>query len=283
MIGRTEYLAALDRAMSRAAAGEPQWVLLAGDGGIGKTRLAREFAARAGSAGHRVLWGECVPSQAGELPYAPIAGALRELYAADALGGAGRELAQLLPALREAGSRAIAPEPGAQARLFELLLDLLGRLAQEAPIVFVIEDLHWADRATQDVLRFLARNVVDQRLLVVLTQRTDEAAVSASLATLLVELGRSDRMHRIELAPLTREETARQLARHREPGTGTRRTGLRVVGGKSLLRRGAAGLQRGRNAEYSTPDRSARRAAAAPGRSVGSGANAAPHRGDRGT
>src|SRR5215217_633010 len=73
LVGRSEPLAALMHALDDA----PRVVLLAGDAGMGKTRLASEFAARAAAAGARVLWGECVPMQAGELPYAPFATAMR--------------------------------------------------------------------------------------------------------------------------------------------------------------------------------------------------------------
>ena len=79
MVGREDALAALEAALERAAEGSPRLVLVAGDAGVGKTRLARELAGRADTAGREVLWGECVPVQAGELPYAPIVAALRGL------------------------------------------------------------------------------------------------------------------------------------------------------------------------------------------------------------
>ena len=69
--GRDDVLAVLETALERAADGNPRLALVAGDAGVGKTRLAREPAGRAGSLGREVLWGECVPVQAGELPYAP--------------------------------------------------------------------------------------------------------------------------------------------------------------------------------------------------------------------
>src|ERR671921_674252 len=147
MVGRSETLAALAAALERA----PAVVLVAGDAGIGKTRLVREFTAAAEAA---VLWGDCVPMQAGELPYAPFTAALRGI-------------AEPAPTvLREPGD--------ARAQRFEAVVSALGRLARDGPVVLVIEDLHWADEATQDLLRFLVRNLEGMPLLVVITVRTDE-------------------------------------------------------------------------------------------------------------
>ncbi len=183
MVGRSETLAALTLALAHF----PRVVLVAGDAGIGKTRLVREFAATAEAT---VLWGDCVPMQAGELPYAPFATALRGLIA---------------PA------PPTAAEPGAaRAQRFEAVVSALGRLALDGPVVLVIEDLHWADAATQDLLRFLVRNLGELELLVVVTVRTDEPHVPAPLQRLIAELTRS--AERLDLEPLSREQTARQLA-----------------------------------------------------------------------
>ena len=199
-VGRTDTQAALVAALAQASAGEPQLVLVAGEAGIGKTRMAGELAARAVTSGHRVLWGECVPLQAGELPYAPIVAALRGQEHGD-------ELAALLAELRNGrGAAAHAP-----AQLFELLLGALGRLADTTPTLLVVEDVHWADRATQDLLRFLARNLRDERLLLVVTLRTDEPPAPAPLRTLLAELGRSPRVERLDLERLTPADTALQV------------------------------------------------------------------------
>ena len=205
MVGREDALAVLEAAMERAAHGSPRLVLVAGDAGLGKTRLARELAARAASASSEVLWGDCVPVQAGELPYAPIVAALRGLRSPGPVHG---ELARLLPELGRAPEPTAAPH--AQARLFELLLGLLGRLGAEAPVLLVIEDLHWADGATQDLLRFLARNLRDERLLLLVTLRADDV-VAPTLLELVGELTRSPCAERLDLEPLTHEATALQV------------------------------------------------------------------------
>ena len=200
-VGRTDTVAALDDALAQVAAGDPRLVLVAGEAGIGKTRMARELADRARADGHRVLWGECVPLQAGELPYAPIVAALRGLD--------DDELEGLVAQLREGRDAAGAQVP---AQLFELLLRALGRLAEETTTVFVIEDVHWADAATQDALRFLARNLRRERLLFVVTLRTDEPDVPAPLRELLAELARSAHGERLDLARLSAADTALQVA-----------------------------------------------------------------------
>jgi predicted ATPase len=154
-VGRARELAALQAALERAAGGEAAAVFVAGESGVGKTRLLRELARCAQAAGARVLRGDCVAFGAGELPYAPIAGALRGLIreigpeAFDELAGARRdELARLLPELGDARAAigwegvAATGEPLEQARLFGLLRALLDQLAADAPVVFVVDDLH---------------------------------------------------------------------------------------------------------------------------------------------
>ena len=205
-VGRTDTLAALDGALTQVSEGAAQLVLLAGEAGIGKTRMAHELADRARERGQRVLWGECVPMQAGELPYAPLVAALRGRGAET-----GVALDRLLTELRDGRGGGAPATPQAPARLFELLLGALGRLAETTPTVVVVEDIHWADHATQDLVRFLARNLRDERLLILATLRTDEPA-PPGLRDLLAELARSARVERLELTRLTAEDTALQVA-----------------------------------------------------------------------
>jgi predicted ATPase len=157
-VGRRPELDRLGSALSDAVAGRPSAVLLAGDAGVGKTRLVAEFSARATSSGARVLAGGCVPVGEAGLPFAAVVEMLRRLVqtvgrpAFETLAGRGRgDLARLVPDLGPVALAASDPsaDPWAQARIFELLLGLLGRLADQSPVVFVIEDLHWADEATR--------------------------------------------------------------------------------------------------------------------------------------
>jgi AAA ATPase domain len=125
----------------------------------------------------RVLVGGCVPVGEGALPYAPIVEALRALLTEvgvstvrELVGPSWPELARLLPALGEPDRTG----PAQQARLFELLLGLLERLSGRAPLVLAVEDLHWADQSTRDLLAFLVRNLRRERVLLVVTYRNDE-------------------------------------------------------------------------------------------------------------
>jgi DNA-binding CsgD family transcriptional regulator/tetratricopeptide (TPR) repeat protein len=216
VVGRVQELRLLEVARERAVNGEPAVVLVGGEAGVGKTRLVAELAARCGAEGMRVLYGGCVPVGGEGLPYAPVVEALRALP--DELGADGvrelagpswRELARLLPGLGE-------PEVGpagqaAQARLFELLLRLLARLSEQTPVALVVEDLHWADQSTRDLLAFLVRNLRRKGVLVVVTYRNDEPG-QQRLGPYLAELDRGGPVQRLELPRLDRAETATQLA-----------------------------------------------------------------------
>ena len=167
LVGRGAEVAQLRAAFERAAAGQPAVVLVAGEAGVGKTRLVTGLLGEAGQLGAVVLTGGCMDVGEGELAYAPIVEALRPLAAVmgpeeleRVLGGAHGELARLVPELGppaggEAADAALAP-----TRLFELLLGVLHRLAERRPVLLVVEDLHWADQSTRDLLGFLARTCV---------------------------------------------------------------------------------------------------------------------------
>src|SRR5215204_6025166 len=179
-VGRFEELQTLEAARRRAADADPAVVLVGGEAGVGKTRLVAELTARCAIEGTRVLVGGCVPVGDGALPYAPIVEALRALLGEvgvgavrELVGPSWPELARLLPALG-ASDRTGPSDQTIQARLFELLLGLLGRLGEQAPLVLVVEDLHWADRSTRDLLAFLVRNLRRERVLVAATYRNDE-------------------------------------------------------------------------------------------------------------
>jgi DNA-binding CsgD family transcriptional regulator/tetratricopeptide (TPR) repeat protein len=214
-VGRVEELRLLEAARERAANGEPAVVLVGGEAGVGKTRLVAELTARCATDGTRVLVGGCVPVGGDGLPYAPIVEALRPLPAelgvdtVRELGGPSwRELARLLPSLGEPDGG--PPGQAAQARLFELLLGLLARLSERTPIALVVEDLHWSDQSTRDLLAFLVRNLRQNRVLLVVTYRSDEPR-SDRLWSWLAELDRGGPVQRLQLPRLDRAQTAAQL------------------------------------------------------------------------
>jgi DNA-binding NarL/FixJ family response regulator len=218
-VGRSGELAELEAALADAAEGQPWLVFVAGDSGVGKTRLLSELSVRARESGALVLSGDSVDLGEGELPYAPVVTALRGLGrerhpVLDELPPRVRaELATLMPELgppadadRSAGAGA------AQARLFEALLWLLDRLGRDAPVLLMIEDVHWADRATRSFLTFLGRSLCREHVLVVASYRSDELHRRHPLRPLLAELERDTRSRRIDLPPLSRDELAEQLA-----------------------------------------------------------------------
>ena len=220
LIGRTGELAELEAAFSAAADGHPSIAFVAGESGVGKSRLVSELSARVKARGGRTLCGECVELGEGELPYAPLVAALRPLSrdgdaVLDVVGEAARaELATLLPELGAPGGPARSEEGAgaAQRRLFEALLALLERLGRESPVLLLLEDIHWADSSTRSFLAFVARAMSTERVLAVCTYRSDELHRRHPLRPLLAELERDPSARRIELARLTRRELSDQLA-----------------------------------------------------------------------
>ena len=160
-VGRAAELAELSAALEASAAGTPSLALVAGESGVGKSRLAGELTRTARETGARVLSGDCVELGEGELPYAPLVGALRRIAregdpAFDALPASQRaDLASILPGLgSDAPEEAAAAE---QVRVFEALLAVFDAMSEEQPLLVVIEDLHWADSSTRGFVQFLAR------------------------------------------------------------------------------------------------------------------------------
>ncbi|MFI9810315.1 AAA family ATPase [Streptomyces sp. NPDC052301] len=214
-VGRNDELDTLNEAFARAAAGEPQALLLGGEAGVGKTRLVEEFTD--GMARRAVVAvGGCVEIGADGLPFAPFSSALRALRDAlpqeftAAASGQEEELARLLPDLGE--TTAGRHDEQGMARLFELTARLLERVAADHPVVLVLEDLHWADASTRHLLAYLFRTLRAGRLLVLATYRSDDIHRRHPLRPLLAELDRLRTVRRIELARFTREEVGRQIA-----------------------------------------------------------------------
>ncbi|MFC4910798.1 helix-turn-helix transcriptional regulator [Actinomadura gamaensis] len=213
MVGRAGQLDLLTEALAAA----PGAVLVGGEAGLGKTRLVREFGA-AVKDGARMLVGGCLELGSEGLPFAPFTTVLRGLVrdvgvdgVAELLPhGAPGKLARLLPEFGEPESDAASGEE--RARLFETMLTLLERLAERSPVALVIEDAHWADRSTRDLLSFLIRNVGAAPLLIVVTYRSDELHRTHPLRPLLAELARLDRVRRLDLPRLSREEVGELVA-----------------------------------------------------------------------
>lgn len=214
--GRREELARLDAAFGVVRSGAATAVLLTGDAGIGKSRLVEEFAGRARDVGGQVVAGGCVDLGPDGLPYAPLVEVLRTLVREhgtgrilELAGPTASELAHLLPTLAGDGVVPVVSK-ASHARLYLALTALFEGLARRYPLVLVVEDLHWADGSTRDLLSLLVRNVRGAVLLV-LTLRSDEQPRGHPLRTFVAELQRAG-VRRITVAALDRADQALQIS-----------------------------------------------------------------------
>ncbi|MGN6867721.1 MAG: helix-turn-helix transcriptional regulator [Solirubrobacteraceae bacterium] len=218
-VGRGTELSSLIAGLESAAAGEPVVVLVGGEAGVGKTRLVEEAAARARAEEARVLAGSCIEVGGEGLPLSPVVDVLRTLMRQmppddleEILGPARIELARLLPELDPHTPASGAPA-GAEgnARVLELVFGVIQRLAVDRPLMLVLEDLHWADRSTLDLVALLVRALRAARVLLVISFRSDELQRGHPLRSLVTGWERVRSVRRIELQRFTREEVASQL------------------------------------------------------------------------
>jgi DNA-binding CsgD family transcriptional regulator len=210
-IGRESELARLRAALERSAAGAPQTVLLGGEAGVGKTRLVEEFARRSAV---RLAVGSCIEVGGDGVPYAAFTGALRSLDEAHLVSCGGWERDELSRLLPEFGSAPPAriDDQFARSRLFEAVRAVLVGAAVEQPLILLLDDLHWADRATRDLFGYLARVLRGDRVLLVGTYRDDELHRGHPLRPLIAELARVRDVERIDLCRFSRHESALHLA-----------------------------------------------------------------------
>ncbi|MGY1834014.1 AAA family ATPase [Blastococcus sp. SYSU DS0510] len=233
LVGRAEELAHLLAQVERAVAGRACATLLAGDAGVGKTRLLDELSRRATERGLRVLTGHCVDLGDVGLPYLPFVDLLRPVAADPDLAPASREnpvLAGLIAGRpgavvpvrppadgQDLGSplpHRAAPQPVEDGRLqlFESVAGLLCELAAAGPLLVLLEDVHWADRSSRDLLRYLLARLSDEPIAVVASYRADDLHRRHPLRPLLAELVRLPGVERLDLAPLP-DQALGQLVR----------------------------------------------------------------------
>lgn len=213
-VARTEQVARLAQALDRARTGAPTLVLLGADAGVGKTRLLRHVGDVVAAGGARVVTGHCVDLGEIGLPYLPFAEALGVLRGTDPTAVA--RVVEARPALGRllggTGGRAAddaGPADAADERreLFEGVLEVLAACAStEHPLLLVLEDLHWADASSRDLLRFVVSRLSDQPLLVVATYRTDDLHRRHPWRPVAAELARHPRSSHLALAPFTDDE-----------------------------------------------------------------------------
>jgi DNA-binding CsgD family transcriptional regulator len=214
-VGRSEQLGVLSEAFELAAGGRATTVLIGGDAGVGKTRLIEEFGALARGKGAVVATGVCVPTDGGGLPYAPAVGIVRDILRqldeptdAVLLGPVAQGLG--IDSLDRTGGtgEAVPTDEFAKTRLFESMLTLVTKLARTSPVVFVFEDLHWADSASAELLGYLVRNLTDTPALLLVTYRAEELMRDHPLHAWLTELTRHPRTTPLKLNGLDRTDTA---------------------------------------------------------------------------
>jgi tetratricopeptide (TPR) repeat protein len=215
-IGRTQEIAALRAAIDAALAGQASLVMLVGEPGIGKTRLAEEAGVYARNHGAQVLVGRCYEGESAS-PYSPFVEVIREYVSTrpDAelkaeLGNKAADLAKLVPEIRERipdlPTSQIADQNGERMRLLDSVANFLINASKASPIMLQLEDLHWADKPTLLLLQNLARRFKGSRLLVVGTYRDVELDRSHPLSIMVGELRHERLYQRMLLRGLSESE-----------------------------------------------------------------------------
>jgi class 3 adenylate cyclase len=219
LVRRDDQLATLEDALLEARRGHGGLVVLAGEAGIGKTRLADELTHQARRLGSEVLWGGCSEAEL-SLPYLPFVEAIGN-YLADhdvgdlsaRLGPTSGELSQLFPQFGTGAGPAPSSDPGqAKLRLFEAIVALLGVPAADQTLLLVIEDVHWADDSSRELLDHLARRLAGMRALTLVTYRSDELHRRHPFVPTVRAWRRSGVARIIDLDPLPQAGIAEMLA-----------------------------------------------------------------------
>jgi DNA-binding NarL/FixJ family response regulator len=212
LVGRAAELARLANLLDEAAAGHAVAALVSGDAGVGKSRLVAEVAARAASRGFTVLTGQC--AEIGDsVPYLPFADALRTAKPdIEAAVKARPVLAMLLPDGDGGYDRESDWAGLTKQQMFGAMLGLLAELSDEVPVLLILEDLHWADATTRDLLTFLLRMLHRERVATIGTYRTDDLYRRHPLRPVLADLQRLPSVVQVELGPLPPSALAEHLS-----------------------------------------------------------------------
>jgi DNA-binding SARP family transcriptional activator len=228
-VGREAELAELLSGLDDAIDGHGRLFLLVGEPGIGKSRLADELMRNARARRAHILVGRCWEG-GGAPAYWPWVQSLRAYVertdsevVRGQLGSNAAEVAQIVPALRERFPDLPEPSPleaeSARFRLFDSVARFLRTVAAGRPLVLVLDDLHAADEPSLLLLRFVAGELIETRILVVGTYRDVDPTVRDPLASTLAELAREQVTRRIELQGLTEADVARYLELTAESAT----------------------------------------------------------------
>jgi DNA-binding CsgD family transcriptional regulator len=218
IVGRAAELGQMRALLADAAAGQSVVLLVSGDAGVGKTRLLTELSAEAAGRGFTVLSGRCA-ELADTVPYLPLADALRGAASGGAADGSLQEALATRPVLaRLLPDREIVRQPGdlpgmAQQQLFGAVLGMLTELAEANPVLLMLEDLHWADRSTRDLVTFLSRMLRSERIALALSYRTDDMHRAHPFRAVVAELQRLPSVTPISVGALDPAAMAEHLIR----------------------------------------------------------------------
>ena len=219
LVGRQEELSQLEDALLSANRGDGRFVLVAGEAGIGKTRLATELTRRARKLGCGVLWGSCSEVEL-SLPYLPFVEAIGNqlgehdlaLLRAE-LGQMTGELGQLFPQLGDGAQAAQTGDPAqAKLRMFESVVSLLELWARERGLLVVLDDVHWADSSTRHLLDYVARRLVRSRVMLLATYRSDELDRTHPLTRTVQVWQRAGLAETVPVEAMTPEQVAELIA-----------------------------------------------------------------------
>ena len=217
-VGRQRELAGLTAALDSSIAGRGRLVMLVGEPGIGKTRTAQELALEAQARGAQVIWGRCYEEE-GTPPFWPWVQVIRayverrDLDQLQAAMGAGAsdigelvpEIFQKIPGLEPAPE--LAPE-AARFRLFDSITRFLKTAGRNQPLVLILDDIHWADESSLQLLQFVARDLEDSCVMVLGCYRDVELSRQHPLSETLAQLSREAVFQRHLLRELDQDDTA---------------------------------------------------------------------------
>ena len=212
LIGRGVELRHLQQRLDGATDRDAGSVVLSGDAGVGKTRLLAEVTSRADGGGMITLIGHCIDFGDAGLPYVPFSEAFGRLAAdrpdlAEPLLAEYPPIARLIPTQRVIGAPIASPDERIErSALFEAVLGALGALAERDPVLLVVEDVHWADQSTRDLLGFILARLRDQRVAVIVSYRSDDLHRRHPLRRTVAEWSRLPRVERLHLPPLDQDE-----------------------------------------------------------------------------
>lgn len=232
-VGRTREYAALRGFLDQAVAGEGRVVMLGGQPGVGKTRIATEIGAEASEKGYLTIAGNCYDRD-DAVPFIPIVEILDDALARSAtpeafrgaLGDDAAEVARLTPQLRRMfpdipPPSEATPEQSRRA-LFSAIAKFLARLAENSPVLLILEDLHWADEGTLSLLTHLARSFRNLPVMIIGTFRDYELDSSGPLAQTLDDCTRLHLLERVDLQglpPAAVSEMIRTLSGQQPPSS----------------------------------------------------------------